>query len=937
MASVSVPVNKSIDDGYQTWDNRSNASGLDTTTALKFPVIGPHFSGANRHAAFFIFKLENIPKHSIITDCKISLRTNNDYPAASGSDHIYIAVENNMDPSGTGLPTNGMLGTLPYQRLGRQSAATTLYGNRCGPTHNKPGETLASYGAHVRDANALIYKAFCLDQANGAEPGRGLPLQNWVYTENFAKALQPMLEDPAWNEDTQYVMVWLFSDNQSGTDFNIGSLSGHTWNNGTVGATSSYVNGVGQYYTYDYNAGQYAPRLDITYFHSSLKSSNTKSIGSGFVRLTPAVCLGRMMGERCEYISGGAIVPKINAGAHDLPFTGMQSFNPNDFVNLWSDGNPAGSRVKWGFTRPGRVNGRSILLEDYVTGDYALKIPQIWWDINYWQKDYTSRDVYSMRFYHRYDQEAWASIFQNVVSFQYLGAEVFRIEHKDLSAMLPNPATQMELRILWTGNGSPWTVYQFKPPNNDGFYRYEIQVDANANPKVRVRVYLNDNIVPLEVLTANPPSVEIDRIMIGDKNTDSVVLNSKVSDIEIWSDYTLNRQFPNDINNTVGTPYKPQKWQWFEYDGGNASGYLEDLGTISSIDGFGSNIVMTSPTDALTLEDIKAEIWTGGVDPFVKYSDLQYGVGVDRRLNLYVPLGTPPTGGWPVVMYTHGGFWTSGSKSDISRAFVDHCTINGYAVASCDYTKNAMVMQYLNQSYPPWNPSTPSGRYPSVIINYKEATYWLQSVAASTYSLNPAKFIASGHSAGAYNALGAAVSRGLTNDGGGRNLTLAGNTAIFGSPNVPDPEFLAAYVLAAPVSPNLLIEYDPTYPNWKFLGTDKGVMAATFRAFTGNTMDAGPVMPNMDYYGIDDMIIANATNVVPNICYAWSPHDFLVVSNRITAYSQEKAFADALNSVSGSLPSGFKYESHSVPDALHHTIHDVDFDFTHFVKWLKSL
>ena len=937
MATVSTSVVQSNNDGYQPWDNRGNPNALYLTTALRNPIIGPHYDDSLNHAAFFIFRIDNMPKNSVINECKISLRTNNSYTGGL-TNHIYVAVENNLDVNSTGRPVVGTLGTLPYQRLGRQTAATTLFGNRCGPTHNKPGDTLSSYGAHVRDLNALIYKAFCTNQSSGAALGRDLLAGTWEQSENFAGAIQPLVDDPAWNSTTQYVMVYLFADLSSGTTYNIGSLSGYTWNNNTVGASTAYGNGGGQYYTYDHNVGQYAPKLDITYTHSSFISSNTKSKSSGFVRFTPALCLGRLMGERAELNDGNSMIPKMSDGAHDLPFTGMLSVNPNSLD--WLSGNALGSRVKWSDPRPGRVDGKAVILEDYASGPDELKKPQIWWDVAYHQDDYTTRSVYSMRFYHRYEQYAWLNIDQNVVSFQHLGSEVFRVEHQQLIYHPPNdPDTQMELRIAWSGSGTSWTNYQFTPPSGNGFYRYEIQVDADANPKVRVRVYLNDNVTPIEVLTANPPTVDIDRIMIGDTNINSPILNSKVSDVEIWSDYTLNRQFPADINNTVGTPYNPQKWQWFEYDGGIASSSLEDLGTISSIDPGGSSVVMTSPSAALTLEDTKSEVWVGDTDPYTKYSNLQYGVGDRRKLDLFVPLGTPPSGGWPVIVFTHGGFWTSGDKNDLYKQMINHAIINGFAIATCNYVLNAETFLYLGDSYPAWDPNIASGRYPSVIINFKEATHYLQSVVATTYNLNPLRFIACGHSAGGYNALAAAVSKGLTNDGGGRNLTLAGNTATFGSPNVSDPSYLGAYILSGPINLSHILSYDPTYPDWEFLSTGLGIMGAAFRALKGQTMDGS--MPDMSNYGVDDMILANASNIVPKICYVWSPHDFLVPSSRetlnLTQYSQEKALADALNSVSGSLPSGFTYESHAVVDSLHHTIHYVDFDYSHFVKWLKSL
>ena len=45
---------------------------------------------------------------------------------------------------------------------------------------------------------------------------------------------------------------------------------------------------------------------------------------------------------------------------------------------------------------------------------------------------------------------------------------------------------------------------------------------------------------------------------------------------------------------------------------------------------------------------------------------------------------------------------------------------------------------------------------------------------------------------------------------------------------------------------------------------------------------------------------------------------------------KRKGFPDVMTNVAGSLPPTTTYEGYEVYDALHHTIHDVDFDFQHF-------
>ncbi len=922
MPSIVPATSSSISDGHAHWGNRSNSSGTDFTTTLLSPIVGPHYNTSLVYATFFIFDLANIPSGSTLNNCQLEIRTNNAYPGGL-TNHIYVAVENNLDPRGAGAITNGVLGSQPWQRLGRQTDAVTLLGNRCGPTHNKAGETLSSYGAYVRDTSALIYKAFCATQNDTNTLGRNLAATSWEKTIDFKPALQVLIDDPSWNDTSQSVLIWLFSDiNGGGSTFNIGYLGGFSWDNGTVGA-ASYGNGEGQFYLYDHSSGTYAPRLYLDYTVTSLASVGGGSVSGGNIRLRPALPLGRMRGERADATNYNGIIPKQSAGAHDLPLTGMNTENPLDAQWTISNGNPAGPRTKWSTQRPGRKDGRSVLVEDYVNNS-----PKVWWDIEAYQNEYTSRDVFSLRFYHRYERDAVVNTNPPVCIFFNNGVESFRITHKQY--MVGPPATKMNLRLQWSGGSSSWTTYEFASPGSYGFYRYEIQVDANADPKVRVRVYLNDSTTALDTFSGNPTTVEMDKIQFYDAETTTYLFHFRIADYEMWSDYLLNREYPDDLNNVLGTPYAPPTWGWFEHDGSNQK-KLEDLGTVTTINPDGSSPVLDS-AEALQLEDHTSYVADGGTTPYTLHSGLSYGTGTYRKLDLYVPIGTPPVGGWPVIMYNHGGFWVSGTRGSIPSGLVDDATLRGYAVATCSYVLCGVYYAGLSQPYPAYSPSTESARYPTQILNYKEAAYWLQT-NATTYDLNPAKFIATGHSAGGYNALGAALSRSVTNDGGGRDLTLAGN-AIFGCPNVADPIFIGCYTWAGPISLNALKSWDPTHPDYPYGGTGLGSIYVTARAFRGEQVDNGT--GNVNYCGIDDIIQANAANLPP-IGYAWSPHDLLVINASFSPYSQNIILADKLTAVAGSLPPGFSYASHEVPDALHHTIHDEDLDYQSFFDWLDGI
>ena len=270
MAVMTVPVSTGNNNGYAIWNNRTNASGTVFNPGTIYPFLGPHYDNNIVYGAWFYFRIQNMPQGTMLNSVILNLRTNNAYGAAGGTTHIYLAVENNLTPTTAGTAVaNGTLGTQPWQRLGRQTAATTLLGFRCGPTHAKAGQTLATYGAHVRDTSALIYHAY--------GDNRGIAAGAWGPTDNFAPALQALVNDPGWNSTDQWIMVHAFSDmqNAEAANGNVGYLGGITWDNGQVAATG-YANGGGQLRFYSVAAS--IPEIIIDY--ASAASSN-----SGFFQL----------------------------------------------------------------------------------------------------------------------------------------------------------------------------------------------------------------------------------------------------------------------------------------------------------------------------------------------------------------------------------------------------------------------------------------------------------------------------------------------------------------------------------------------------------------------------------------------------------------------------------------------------------------------------
>lgn len=78
-----------------------------------------------------------------------------------------------------------------------------------------------------------------------------------------------------------------------------------------------------------------------------------------------------------------------------------------------------------------------------------------------------------------------------------------------------------------------------------------------------------DATTALATFSGNPTTVEMDEVRFQDAETTAFYLfHQRIVDFEMWTDYLLNREYPDDINNVVGTPYTPPiPWQWFEHDG----------------------------------------------------------------------------------------------------------------------------------------------------------------------------------------------------------------------------------------------------------------------------------------------------------------------------------------------------------------------------------
>ena len=110
-----------------------------------------------------------------------------------------------------------------------------------------------------------------------------------------------------------------------------------------------------------------------------------------------------------------------------------------------------------------------------------------------------------------------------------------------------------------------------------------------------------------------------------------------------------------------------------------------------------------------------------------------YGSEPAQRSELWVPRGEPPAGGFPLVVFVHGGGWHSGAPEDYR--FVARTLGNrGYATALTGYRL------------------VPEGRYPAMLEDTAAALRWVQERAALA-DVDAGRMVLTGHSAGAYNVL----------------------------------------------------------------------------------------------------------------------------------------------------------------------------------------
>lgn len=106
-----------------------------------------------------------------------------------------------------------------------------------------------------------------------------------------------------------------------------------------------------------------------------------------------------------------------------------------------------------------------------------------------------------------------------------------------------------------------------------------------------------------------------------------------------------------------------------------------------------------------------------------------------ERLDVYLPSGQAPAGGWPVVMAIHGGGWRRFSKEGYGRR-MSLLAEHGFAVVAPNYTLTRRGV----------------ASWPANLEDLRGAVRWIRE-SAPFYGFDPERIAAAGESAGGHLAL----------------------------------------------------------------------------------------------------------------------------------------------------------------------------------------
>lgn len=227
------------------------------------------------------------------------------------------------------------------------------------------------------------------------------------------------------------------------------------------------------------------------------------------------------------------------------------------------------------------------------------------------------------------------------------------------------------------------------------------------------------------------------------------------------------------------------------------------------------------PGEGLLLKTIRDRL---GVDAVRREYVFAKSSEEELRLDIYFPRAAPPPGGYPLVIWLHGGGWILGSKRQ--DVFVRHFPQYGYAVASIEYRLAG------------------GAKFPAQIADARTATWWLWKNARAL-EINPDRLIVAGQSAGGHLALLLAYTQGENRKGWG--------------PAVPPGALKAVAVMYPPTDLIRLVppgaRDNPLHPVGILLGGKMRERMAMARAASPINHVKGGNPPTLLLHGASDSIV----------------------------------------------------------------------------------
>jgi len=242
--------------------------------------------------------------------------------------------------------------------------------------------------------------------------------------------------------------------------------------------------------------------------------------------------------------------------------------------------------------------------------------------------------------------------------------------------------------------------------------------------------------------------------------------------------------------------------------------------------------------------------------------DLQYRKNdADAKLDVYYPTSTPEDAVLPTIIWTHGGAWISGDKSNDTPYF-KLLAAEGFTVVALDYSL------------------APEHQYPTPVHQLNDAYAYLQK-NASHFRVDTNKFILAGDSAGAQltSQMGAIVT----------NPEYARTVGI--TPSLKPSQLKGLVLNCGIYMMDGLTEPDPTLPKLIGWGDDISVWA-----YSGTKDFSNPVIKQMSAY-------YHVTKDYPPVYITGGNADPLT-------NAQAKPFADLLTSLGVEVAENFFADDH---------------------------